>query len=149
MAVGDNFERINLQDRWIVNNAGDVLGVQANSAGLDGRFLSEAQLNIFLAGLVNVAADSGSLSLTTAMSGTTRVAAGTQTYTIDAATLWSVGGGAAIFLPSSGTVSFAVSGGPTLNGGTSTLNRTLASNPLGYVVVSRISGTTAYSLSGV
>ena len=92
--------------------------------------------------------DPSSLTLTTAMANTTRLPAGTQTYTIDAATAWTVGDGVAVFLPTSGTVSFAVSGGPTLNGATSTLTRTLAGNALGYVVLNRIAGTAAYGLSG-
>ncbi len=92
--------------------------------------------------------DTASLTLTTAMANTMRIAAGTQTYTINAATAWAVSDGAAVFLPASGTVSFAVSGGPTLNGGTTTLTRTLAGNAIGYVVLSRVAGTAAYSLSG-
>lgn len=92
--------------------------------------------------------DPSSLTLAPADRGTVRLPAGTQTYTINAATAWSVGQGIAVFLPASGTVSFAVSGGPTLNGGTSTLTRTLAGNSIGYVVLNRIAGTDAYALSG-
>lgn len=93
-------------------------------------------------------ADAASLALAAADKNTTRVPAGTQTYTLDANTLWSVGDGVAIFLPANGTVSVAVSGGPTLNGATTTLTRTLAANSIGYVLLNRISGTAAYSLSG-
>ncbi len=93
-------------------------------------------------------ADASGLTLTTAHANTTRLPAGTQTYTINGSTGWGVGDGIAVFLPASGTVSFAVSGGPTLNGATSTLTRTLAGNSIGYVVLNRIAGTAAYSLSG-
>jgi hypothetical protein len=92
--------------------------------------------------------DADSLTLAPADADTVRIAAGTQTYTINAATAWAVGKGVAIFLPASGTVSVAVTGGPTINGGTSTLTRTLAGNALGYVVLNRIAGADAYSLSG-
>ena len=45
MATGDRYERISPYDRLIVNDSGDVLGIQANSTGKDGRMLSEAQYN--------------------------------------------------------------------------------------------------------
>lgn len=96
--------------------------------------------------------DASSLTLADTDANTTRIAAGTQTYTIDAATAWLVLDGIAVALPASGTVSFAVSGaGVTLNGGTSTLTRTLADNSLGYVVLNRVQSAsgTNYSLSGV
>lgn len=93
-------------------------------------------------------ADSTGLTLTPVHANTGRIPSGSLTYTINGSTGWSVADGMSIWLPSSGTISFAVSGGPTINGATSTLTRTLGSNPIGYVLLNRIQGTSAYSLSG-
>jgi hypothetical protein len=49
--------------------------------------------------------------------------------------------------PASGTVSIARSGGATLNGAGTTLTRTRASNPVGFVVLAHESD--AYGVSGV
>ena len=92
--------------------------------------------------------DSSSLTLATADAGVTRVPSGSLTYTLNPATAWTVGQVAPIFLPTSGTVSFAVTGGATLNGSTSTLTRTLGGNSAGTVVLRRIQGTNAYGLDG-
>jgi len=50
--------------------------------------------------------------------------------------------------PASGTISIARASGVTLNGGTSPLTRTRASNPVGFVVLAH-TDTDAYGVSGV
>lgn len=92
--------------------------------------------------------DSGAVTLRPQHANTQARAAASTAYTVDASTLWTPSDGQAVWLPATGSVTFAVSGGPTLNGGTSTLTRTLASNPVGYVVLNRVAGAAAYSLSG-
>ena len=97
-------------------------------------------------------ADSANVTLAASDDGSSRIPNGTLTYTVNAATAWDLTpapAGVLIYLPASGTISVAVSGGPTLNGGTTTLTRTLAANPSGVVALSRIQGSNAYGLTGV
>jgi len=92
--------------------------------------------------------DAAGFTLSAANANTGRIPSGALTYTIHATTAWAVGDGIAVFLPVAGTIGFEVSGGPTINGGTTALTRTLADNGIGYVVLNRIAGANAYSLSG-
>lgn len=93
-------------------------------------------------------ADSASLTLTAAHANTNRIPSAALAYTINASTGWNVSDNMAIWLPTSGTISIAVTGGPTVNGATATVVRLLSGNPAGYVILSRIQGALAYSVSG-
>ena len=92
--------------------------------------------------------DATDLTLTSSHADTNRAPSGAMTYTVNASTGWAVGEGLTVWLPTSGTISFAVAGGATLLGGTTTLTRTLAGNSVGYVVLMRIQGTNAYAVTG-
>lgn len=107
----------------------------------------KAAIRLLLAGLTAVA-DATGYTLLPADNGLPRAPTGTLSYTINASTLWPVAGNCRIYLPASGTISFVVSGGATINGGTSTLTRTLAGNLNGWVELAKVQGTDAYGLSG-
>lgn len=93
--------------------------------------------------------DAANVTLVAADAGSSRVPSGAMTYTINTSTAWTAGQSVVVYLPTSGgSISFAVSGGATINGGTATLTRDLASNSTGYVVLTRIQGTNSYSLGG-
>lgn len=92
--------------------------------------------------------DSSDVTFVAADAGSSRAPSGALTYTVNTSTAWAAGQAVVVYLPTSGVISFAVNGGATINGGTTTLTRDLANNAMGYVVLSRIQGTNAYSLVG-
>ena len=92
--------------------------------------------------------DAIDLTLTSSHADTNRAPSGALTYTVNASTGWAVGEGMVVWLPTSGVLTFAVSGGPTINGGTSSITRALLDNAGGYVVLSRIQGSSAYAVTG-
>ena len=92
--------------------------------------------------------DSANVSLVLADEGKSRAANPGITYTISPTTAWPLGGGTMVYLPTTGGINFAVTGGATLNGATATLTRTIANNPTGIMALTKIQGTNAYSLTG-
>lgn len=89
-------------------------------------------------------ADATSRSITVGDNGKFLAPTGTLTYTIPAGL--SPMPSFTVDCPASGTVSIARSGGATLNGAGTTLTRTRASNPVGFVVLAHESD--AYGVSG-
>lgn len=92
--------------------------------------------------------DTASKNVSVGMSNTSRATTGSVTYTVNALTNWKIGDTMVVYLPATGTITFAVSGGPTLNGGTANLTRTLVGNPIGIVALVRIQGAAGFAVTG-
>lgn len=84
-------------------------------------------------------------AVTAAMSGSLQRAAAAGTLTIPAGV--ALDPGLIVMPPASGSLTIAVSGGATINGGTSSVTRTRADNPGGVAIVAW--GGDAYGVTGV
>lgn len=89
--------------------------------------------------------DAVSRNITTADNGATLAPTGALTYTIPAGL--SPMPSYTVDCPATGTISTAVTGGATTNGAVTTLTRTRAANPVGFVVLAH-SETNSYGVSG-
>lgn len=126
----------------------DDLRSQANGLGqYTPRTEAEMILDAVRDGAVSgaVISDATSRAITVNDNGMSLRPTGTLTYTIPAGL--SPMPSFTVDCPASGTVSIARSGGTTLNGAGTTLTRTRASNPVGFVVLAH-ADTDAYGVSG-
>jgi hypothetical protein len=90
-------------------------------------------------------ADAISRDITASDNGKTLAPTGALTYTIPAGL--SPAPSFTVDCPASGTITIASSGGATLNGAGTSLTRTRASNPVGFVVLAHVE-TDSYGVSG-
>lgn len=90
-------------------------------------------------------ADATSRGITASDNGKTLAPTGALTYTIPAGL--SPAPSFTVDCPASGTITIARSGGATLNGAGTSLTRTRASNPVGFVVLAHVE-TDSYGVSG-
>jgi hypothetical protein len=135
----------------IVKKINDATGVceelvDSNGASLSSVFLTPPQVASTQA-LVSGdrTADAASRDITAADNAKSLAPTGTLTYTIPAGL--DPMPSFTVDCPASGTISIAKSGAATLNGAGTTLTRTRASNPVGFVVLAHVD-TDAYGVSG-
>lgn len=113
--------------------------------GRVGERVSVARAAALAAWTAEPLADSSSRALTAADNGRRLAPTAALTYTIPAGL--SPMPSFSVDCPASGTISIAVSGGATINGAGTTLTRTRASNPVGFVVQAH-SEPNSYGVSG-
>ena len=148
--------QIDERDQWLFNaSTNDLVGVK-NPTGRGEDFLPvrlsadrtslvSGDGNTYVLTPTGQIADAASRDITAADNGKSLAPTGTLTYTIPAGL--SPMPSFTVDCPASGTITIARSGGATLNGAGTSLTRTRANNPVGFVVLAHVD-TDAYGVSG-